>query len=165
MRPIPVRRLAAIVGAGLLALSVGAAPVAADQSNHTEHLAVALTPAGAAAGHPGLRAGQVVNIHAQGPVVFAIEDYLLDGAAPSTSYDVVLLFYQGSCEGDFAFPFANGVTLTTDMHGNAHGQARITPDEVAAFGLHETDWGIVWTFVDPEGVAAYATSCTQVHID
>jgi hypothetical protein len=112
-----------------------------------------------------LRAGQVVNIHAQGPVVFAIEDYLLSGARPATSYAVVLRFYAGSCAGAFAFPYANGVVLTTDANGNAHGQARITPADVAAFGLHDTDWGIAWTFVDPDGVAAYGTNCTQVHID
>ena len=140
-------------------------PVAADQTNHTERLPVTLTADRAAAGYPDLRAGQVVNIHAQGPVVFAIEDYLLAGARPSTAYAVVLDFYIGSCAGDFQFPFANGVTLTTDRQGDAHGQARITPAEVAAFGLHDTDWGIVWTFVDPEGVAVYATACTDVHID
>jgi hypothetical protein len=161
----PIRRVVAALAAGLLLLSVGVAPVAADQSNHTEHLRVSLTAAGAASGYPELRAGQVVNIHAQGPTVFAIEDYLLNGAMPSTSYDVVLGFYAGSCSGPFAFPFANGVVLATDAHGDAHGQARITPGEVASFGLHDTDWGIVWTFVDPSGVVAYATPCTDVHID
>jgi hypothetical protein len=146
-------------------LLASASPALADQSNHTTRLPLSLTPAGEAAGYPVPRAGQVVNIHANGPVVFAIEDYLLNGAKPTTSYAVVLDFYAGSCAGAFAFPFANGTTLITDANGDAHGQARITPEQVAAFGLHNTDWGIVWTFVDGAEVAAYSTACTDVHID
>jgi hypothetical protein len=146
-------------------LLASASPVLADQSNHTTQLPLWLTPTGEAAGHPTLRAGQVVNIHANGPVVFAIENYLLNGAKPMTSYAVVLGFNVGSCGGAFAFPFPNGATLTTDASGNAHGQARVTPEQVASFGLHDTDWGIVWTFVDGDGVAAYSTTCTDVHID
>lgn len=155
-----------LLGAALASLLLASAsPALADQSNHTTRLPLGLTPAGEAAGHPALRAGQVVNIHANGPVVFAIEDYLLNGAKPMTDYSVVIDFYAGSCEGGFAFPFANGVTLTTDAIGDAHGQARITPEQVASFGLHNTDWGLVWTFVDDGGVAAYSTTCTDVHID
>jgi hypothetical protein len=146
-------------------LLASASPALADQSNHTTQLPLALTPAGEAAGYPALRAGQVVNIHANGPVVFAIENYLLNGAKPMTAYAVVLDFYAGSCGGAFAFPFVNGVTLTTDANGDARGQARITPEQVTSFGLHNTDWGIVWTFVDGAGVAAYSTPCTDVHID
>ena len=158
------RRLLISAALAFLLLAT-ASPVLADQSNHTTRLGLWLTPAGEAAGHPTLRAGQVVNIHANGPIVFAIEDYLLNGARPTTSYGVVLDFYGGNCEGALAFPFANGTVLTTDRHGNAHGQARITPEQVASFGLHDTDWGIVWTFVDSAGVAAYSTTCTNVHID
>ena len=160
----PPRRVLLSAALAFLLLAT-ASPVLADQSNHTTRLPLWLTPAGQVAGHPTLRAGQVVNIHANGPVVFAIEDYLLNGARPLTSYAVVLGFYAGSCAGGFAFPFPNGVTLTTDANGNAHGQARITPELVASFGLHNTDWGIVWTFVDGNGVAAYSTTCTDVHID
>lgn len=154
--------LASALGVVLLA---GASPVLADQSNHTTRLSVEVTGAGVTAGYPALRAGQVVNIHANGPVVFAIENYMLSGAKPATSYAVVLEFYAGSCAGSFAFPFPNGTVLATDTQGDAHGQARITPDEVTAFDLHDTDWGIIWTFVDGDGVPAYATACTNVHID
>ncbi len=116
------RRL--LLGAALaLLLLASASPVLADQSNHTTRLPLELTAAGTAAGHLTLRAGQVVNIHADGPIVFAIEDYLLDGAKPATAYVVVLGFYAGSCGDAFAFPFANGVTLTTDANGDARGQA------------------------------------------
>lgn len=168
MHPVRLRtspRAVPFVAALAVLLAATATPVAADQSNHTEHLSVAVTAAGSAAGYPALRAGHVVNIHAQGPMVFAIEGYQLSGARPSTDLAVVLDFYTGSCSGAFAMPFPNGVVLSTDAQGDAHGQARITPAEVTAFGLHDTDWGIVWTFVDPAGVAAYATPCADVHID
>jgi len=159
------RRRSIIAGLVVPFLLATAAPVAADQSNHTEYLVVTRTAAGAADGHPSLRAGHVVNIHAQGPQVFAIEGYELNGARPQTDYAIVLEFYAGSCGGDFAFPFANGVVLSTDAAGVAHGQARIIPDLVTQFGLHDTDWGIVWDFVAPDGVIAYHTACAQVHID
>jgi len=162
----PGRLRAALVAfAALALLAVSVAPVAADQSNHTERLPIWVTSDGMRAGYPSLRAGQVVNIHASGPTVFALERYQLNGAAPDTAYAVVLQFHAGSCSGDFAFPFANGATLQTDAGGNAHAKVRITPQDVADFGLHDTDWGIVWTFVDGAGVAAYATPCANVHID
>ena len=156
------RRLLISAALAFLLLAT-ASPALADQSNHTTRLALWLTPAGEAAGHPTLNAGQVVNIHANGPVVFAIEDYLLNGAKPMTSYAVVLDFYFGSCDGPLLFPFPNGVTLTTDAEGNAHAQARLASDAVDP-AFRDTDWGIVWTFVDGS-VAAYKTACADVHID
>ncbi len=146
-------------------LPASAAPVLADQSFHTTRLPLSLTAAGAAAEQPTLRAGQVVDIHTNGPTVFAIEQYLLNGAEPNTEYQVVLSFYQDtSCTpgGDYDFVLP-GVTLTTDTHGDAYGQARNTPEEIPP-DLHNTDWGIVWTFVGG-GVPAYATACVEVHID
>ncbi len=148
----------------LLAMAVTAGPAVADQSQHTTRLPLSVTAAGAAAGHPALRSGQVVNTHTSGPVNFAIEDYMINGAKPTTAYTVLLLLYAGSCSGPFAFPFANGAVLTTDAQGDAHGQAKISPAQVTAFGLHDTDWGIAWTLV-AGGVTAYTTACTQVHID
>jgi hypothetical protein len=159
-------RLAFTIFLGLaLLVPIGAAPVLADQSFHTTRLPLALTEAGAAAGQPALRAGQVVDIHANGPTIFAIEQYLLNGALPVTDYQVILSFYTDtSCAPggpyDFVLP---GVTLTTDARGNAYGQARNTPADIPSL-LHDTNWGIVWTFFGG-GVAAYSTACAQVHID
>jgi hypothetical protein len=146
----------------LLAMALTAGPAVADQSHHTDHLRLSVTAAGAAAGHPELRSGQVENTHTSGPVNFAIEDYTINGAKPHTAYAVVLLLFAGNCSGPLAFPFANGAVLTTDAHGNAHAQAKISPE--GASGLHDTDWGITWTLV-AGGVAAYTTDCAQVHID
>jgi hypothetical protein len=145
-------------------MAATAGPVVADQSQHTARLSLSVTAAGAAAGHPELQSGQIVNTHASGPVNFAIEDYMINGARPDTAYAIVLLLFAGGCSGPLAFPFANGAVLTTDAHGVAHGQAKITPEQVAAFGLHNTNWGITWTLV-AGGVAAYTTDCSRVHID
>jgi hypothetical protein len=40
-----------------------------------------------------LQSGFVVNIHPNGPVIFAHEIYQLNGAAPSTTYQVMLMVY------------------------------------------------------------------------
>jgi hypothetical protein len=148
----------------LVAMAVMAGPVVADQTEHTTRLALSVTTAGTAAGHPELKAGHVLNTHTNGPVNFAIEDYMINGAKPDTAYAIVSLLFAGSCSGPLAFPFANGAVLTTDAQGDAHGQAKIPPAEVTAFGLHNTDWGITWTLV-ADNVTAYTTPCTQVHID
>jgi len=147
-----------------LATAALSSPVLADQSQHTTQLPLSLTAAGAAAGQPALRSGHVVNIHTQGPVNFAIEEYQVNGAQPTTNYAVVLGLFASSCAGAFLFPFPNGAVLTTDGHGDAHGQNKISPAQVAQLGLHNKDFGIVWTLV-ASGVAAYATPCTNVHID
>ena len=131
-----------LVPIALLVLALTAGPTLADKTHHTDHLTLSVTAAGAAAGHPELLSGQVVNTHTSGPVNFAIEGYTINGAKPDAAYAVVLLLFTGSCSGPLAFPFANGVVLNTDAHGDAHGQAKISPDDVAAFGLHDTDWGI-----------------------
>jgi hypothetical protein len=147
-----------------LALLFGSATVSADQSYHTDHLVVSLTAAGSLAGHPALRAGFVNNIHTQGPINFAIEDYLLNGAKPNTTYQVVLLLQKDDCSGVFLFPFPNGASVVTDSQGNGHSQAKVTPAEVAALGLHNKNFGIRWSFVS-SGVTAYESQCSNVHID
>ena len=149
----------------VLALLVSAPPVFADQSFHSTRLPLALTAAGQTAGHPELRAGHVVDIHTNGPVVYAMEEYLLNGAKPDTDYQVVLHFYMNTaCTPGGLFDFIlPGVTLTTDSLGNANGRARSTPADILEI-LHNTDWGITWTF-ESGGVAAYITPCAHVHLD
>ena len=54
--------------------------------------------------------GQVVNIHANGPVNGALERYQVVGAAPSTDYEVLIQFCE---DGGFA-DFTQTAVLTTD---------------------------------------------------
>src|SRR6266542_1717276 len=77
------------------ALALLLAPITlalADQDFHTERLPFSLTAEGAAAEppHPTLRSGHVVDIHANGPQIGALERYVINGARPNSSYDVVL---------------------------------------------------------------------------
>src|SRR5690606_7017344 len=101
----------------------GASVAVADKAYHTERLPFSLTDAGAQAGHPELRSGHVVNIHPNGPVVGAIEQYMLNGAKPRTTYGVILTAYvldNGECTDDVAgpdFPITTG-TITTGPSGN-----------------------------------------------
>ena len=157
-------RIPWVLASLLLAMALAAGTTFADQSQHTTQLALTLTPAGALAGHPALRSGHVVNTHTSGPVNFAIEDYMVNGAKPNTTYQVWLRLFGGSCAGLFLIAIPNGATLATDAQGNAHSQHKISPAEVAGMGLHNKDFGIVWTLA-AGSVSAYTTTCTNVHID
>jgi hypothetical protein len=154
--------IASVLAVVALMLAFGTA--IADQTYHTDHLVVSLTSAGAAAGHPALRYGFVNNTHTEGPINFAIEDYLLNGAKPNTTYAVILSLQATDCSGAFSFSFANGATVVTDALGNGHSQANVSPEQVTAAGLHNTSFGIRWSFTAND-VAAYVSECSNVHID
>jgi hypothetical protein len=158
-----MRLVRAILVATVALLSVSV-PVFADQTYRSENLPLSLTPQGSAAGDPQLQSGHVVNIHTQGPVNFAIEDYMLNGARTNTTYRVVLSLQAGGCGGPFLFLFPNGATVVTDAQGNGHNQLKITPAQIAALGLHGAHLGITWLMVDGP-IAAYSTPCSDVHID
>ncbi len=133
----------------------------ADQSFHTSRLNFALTTAGSAAGNPQLIAGQVVDIHANGPKIGAIERYMINGAKPNTAYQVTLRIFSKNCAGSFLFPIPTAL-LTTNNHGFAQGGHVFTPTDLAPF--KGTTAGVVWTLVS-DGVVAYDTSCIFVTID
>jgi len=58
--------------------------------------------------------------HANGPQIGALERYLINGAAPNTRYQVVLMVFENDCAGDFFLQLPT-VILAADKHGNAHG--------------------------------------------
>jgi len=122
-----------------------------------------LTPDGARHEHPVLRSGHVVDIHPNGPVNGAHERYLLNGAKPNTSYNVVLRVFTGSCAGpaDPGFDPLKTVTLTTDKQGNAQGKFDFpasAPQPTPIF------FGVRWTLIN-NGVVAYDTDCITVGVD
>jgi hypothetical protein len=141
----------------LLALVFVPLEASADGVYHSEH--IALVPVGA----QPLRTGFVENIHANGPVVFAMERYVLNGASPMTTYDVVLNIWTGdtSCPGTPNIELPS-VSFTTNVAGNGVGMVRFSPAD--ADGLHGLTLGIVWT-LSIDGTIAYQTACAVVTLD
>jgi hypothetical protein len=146
MRHILVLAAAAVLAAAF----VGTA--AADRVYPTERLELS-----GIAGAPG--GGMVVNIHPNGPNVYAHEIYTLRHAVPG-SYQVFLNVFPASlnCTGPTtAIPTA---TLTTNATGNGRADVKFTPEDVAA--LRGMSFGISWTVVGP---ATYVSACTVVTLD
>ena len=135
---------AAVVVAFLLA---GHGTAQADSVYHTERLE--FTPTGVETG-----SGQVVNIHANGPVVGALERYQLKKAMPNTTY-VVWLVVGGA-------DFLPTATIETDRHGNGQAKARFSADDLAPFSgaVLPVKWEL-----RVEGITAYETATTIVTLD
>ena len=141
----------------LLAAMLTLAPtVFADQSYHTSRLPLSLTNEGAVAGHT-LNNGMVVNIHPNGPVMGAIEEYILNGAKPNTDYEVV---WRVLWVGDIP----TGAVVDTDNQGNGRGQLQIPRQWQIDSGLSGLDLYIMWVF-QSGGVDVFVTDVEFVHID
>jgi hypothetical protein len=141
----------------VLALAFVPLGASADGIYHSEH--IALMPAGS----QPLRSGFVENIHANGPVVFAQERYVLNGASPLTTYQVALSIWVGdtACTGAPSVVLPT-TSFSTNVAGNGVGRARFSPSD--ADGLHGLTIGIVWT-LSSGGTVAYQTACTDVTLD
>ena len=151
MSPKPLVMLAGLVAGGALIAAPGAF---ADQVFHTSHVAVH-----AVEGAP-LQSGFVNDIHSNGAVNSAREEYHLNGAQPNTTYQVQLLFFEDlSCAGSpLSFTTAE---LTTNGAGNGNADATFAAGPPNNPPLQA---GIVWQFT-ANGTAVYATDCVQVSID
>lgn len=129
----------------------------ADGVYHTERLE--LEPVDGAP----LRSGFVVNIHANGPNIYAREVYQLNGAAPFTNYQVVLMVYLGntSCSGaaDLVLPTA---VVPTNISGNGIAKFVFPPEATA--GLGGLSAGVQWQ-VWNSATMDYQTGCTVVTLD
>ena len=147
----PLVMLAGLICFGALI----AVPAAfADQVFHTSHAAVH-----AVAGAP-LQSGFVNDIHTNGAVNSAREEYHLNGAQPNTTYEVQLLFYEDpSCAGS-PLSFTTAV-LTTNGAGNGNADVTFSAGPPNNPPLQV---GIVWQFI-ANGAPVYATDCLQVSVD
>jgi hypothetical protein len=141
-----------VLGVTVVAAAVLAGAAIADSAYRTEQLELV-----GVAGAPG--GGSVVNIHTNGPVVYAHEIYTLQHAVPGT-YQVFLNLYLGSldCTGA-ALPIPTA-SITTNAKGNGQADAKFTPDD--AGDLRGMTISINWTVTGP---ATYATACTVVVLD
>lgn len=141
------------LAATALVATVFAGAAAADSAYHTERLPLVGT-----GGAPG--GGMVVNIHTNGPQVYAHEIYTLRHAVPGT-YQVLLNVFpaSGDCTGPSLFSVPTA-TIETNAVGNGQASFKFTPEDVAPFrGL---TFSISWTVSGP---ATYASSCTSVTLD
>ena len=119
-----------------------------------------------AVGSAPLASGFVIDIHANGPRVYAQERYQLRGAVPATELQVTLLAYADTACTQFILPIPE-TTMTTDAHGNAHGSLTFTPEEVEPFRnpTGTVTYGLVWV-IGPLGESpAYTTGCEAVTLD
>jgi len=149
-------RLASAIAMAGLVVWLGAAPALADGTYHTSQYAF-----GALDG-TSIRSGFVENIHADGPDVYAHEQYVLNGGEPGTTYQVVLKIFPGdpTCSGNpIVIPTAS---LRTNAAGNGTAYHVFTPED--ADGLRGLTVGGMWFLVDG-GSPAYATACAQVELD
>jgi hypothetical protein len=129
---------------------------AADRVYHSEHLRLA--PVGGAP----LRSGFVQNIKANGPMVYAHEIFVLNGARANTTYSVTrdFFFLNLECKGAPAPPNNPIATLRTNASGNARGSVVVRPSQITIDGDH----GVRWTVRDGDTVV-YQTACTVVTLD
>lgn len=149
------RRLVTALTVGLLSLSALAPVASADQTFHTER--IPLVPVNGAP----LKSGAVVDVHANGPVIYAQERYILVGAAPDTTYQVQIAAYSSkdtSCSKPFAtIPEA---TLTTNRAGNGEAGFTFAPSQAPPAGTYNLQWTVL-----TGGAVAYRTACTSVALD
>ena len=129
-----------------------AAAASADSAYHTERLELR-----GLNGAPG--GGMVVNVHPNGPIVYAHEIYVLRGAVAGT-YQVELHIFPTSLNcsgGSSAIPTA---TIETNANGNGRADVKFTPADAA--GIRGLTVSIKWTVTGP---ATYVTDCTVVTLD
>ncbi len=153
-----IRPRIAIIGAlasAVLALAA-VSGVAADATYHTAR--IPLQPIGTETG-----TGFVLNAHANGPQVFAQENYVLIGAQPNAAYQVTLLLYVGdpTCS-------STPVTMPTEIVAtNAAGNGQSKHVFLAADvpqALHGATVGAQWQ-VSLGTEVAFETSCSSVALD
>jgi hypothetical protein len=146
-----MHRVIAIAVVVVAAITVATSALA-DAVYHTAQ--VPLQPVGSAPG-----GGMVLNIHANGPTVYAHEIYLLKHAAPG-SYQVSIHLYPTSqnCTGSaLTLPTA---TLDTNAVGNGRADVKFTPADAAA--IRGLTLSAYWTV---EGPASYTTQCSVITLD
>ena len=154
-----MRRVVVTLTALFALLALGATSVAADAVYHTDQ--IAMQSVGSASG-----SGKVINIHPNGPTVFASERYMLRGAEPNATYQVRLVV--DAAELDCAFtelPILMAAAVTTNAVGNATTPADFyfTPEAVPPC-LRQQSFPIHWE-VTLDGQLTHETDPITVTLD
>jgi hypothetical protein len=155
MRHVAYPAIVALTLCGLVLLAT-APGAAADRFYHSQHLD--LQPVGASP----LDSGFVENIHANGPNIYGHEIYVLEGAAPNTTYQVTVLLhlFDPSCSmAPVALPTAQ---LTTNGVGNGQADSVFRPSDVPP-EIRNATHGIRWTITGLG--SSYETACSAVTLD
>ena len=152
-----MRRLTSIALLAGLAVCSWALPAGADAAYHASHL-----PLHATASAP-LRSGFVENIHANGPTVYAHENYNVNGADTNTSYQVVLSIWatNTACAGTPTLEIPTAV-VTTNGAGNGSAHVVFRPED--AGDLRGSTVREMWTLTT-DGSIEYATDCEVITLD
>jgi hypothetical protein len=135
------------------------APASADSTYHTGH--IALAPIADAP----LTSGFVQNIHANGPNVYAHEIYQLNGAQPTTSYQVVLSIWttNTSCTGQPTAQLPTA-TLATNAAGDGLADVVFTPADAENAHLRGLTVSATWTLWNGT-TPTYTTDCEIISLD
>lgn len=147
-----MRRILVLVS--LAALAALATNAAANQTFHTLHAQLSSVN-----GSP-LKQGWVNDIHMDGNVKGAQEVYHLAGASPTTTYQVVIVFYTNDTTCSTTPSLFPTATLTTNPGGNANATFVFpaSPPSPPQFD------SAVWELKDSSGTVDYATACHEVTI-
>ena len=72
--------------------------------------------------------------------------------------------YRDTTCGGTAFATLPTASLTTNRAGGANGSATFRPVDAAPLARLQSEFGLVWNLVGPEGVS-YTTGCRIVQVD
>lgn len=139
------------------ALLLGWSPTAhADQVFHTTRYPLSSVADGSV--H-----GWVIDVHTQGPRIYAQERYLLRDVDPGETYVMNLYAHSDPSCSDLVVTVPGTATMTANASGNAHGATTFVP--AAVEGLPRTTYYLRWQVTDGTGAVLYQTACVAVALD
>ena len=107
--------------------------------------------------------GWVIDVHTQGPRVYAQERYLLRDVVPGQTYVMNLYAYSDPDCSDLVVPVPGTATMTANASGNARGATTFVP--AAVEGLPRTTYHLRWQVADGTGAVVLQTACVAVALD
>lgn len=151
-------RVIALALAIALVLATAASTVA-DQTHHTTRSEFH------AVGDAPLKSGFILNIHANGPNVFAHEVYSLNGAIPNTTFQLVAHVYLDdlSCGGAPSVSLPIG-EITTSGAGNVTDDIVLSLEAANALGFRNVTGADLWQVL-LDGEVVYQSECTLATAD
>jgi hypothetical protein len=121
---------------------------AADGVYHSEHIALA------SVGGAPLQNGFVENIHVNGPQVYAMEQYVLNGS--------IQIYYQDPSCSTSPLITLTTAAFRTNASGNGNARAVYTPADAAP--LRGMTHGAVWEITSGSTIE-YQTACSAITLD